>query len=87
MKIDAVKLGLATAIIFALIWVICSVLVVSIPGAMMQVSGHMLHADLSGFGWSMHWGGFFFGLVLWSVLVGLIVWAVAGLYNRLTGMT
>ncbi|MDA1324016.1 MAG: DUF5676 family membrane protein [Proteobacteria bacterium] len=87
MKIDAGKLGLATAIIFALIWVICSVLVVSIPGAMMQVSGHMLHADLSGLGWSMHWGGFFFGLVLWSALAGLIVWAVAGLYNRLTGTT
>jgi hypothetical protein len=84
MKIDAIKLGIATAIVFAIIWVICSALVVLMPGAMMQMSGHMLHADLSGLGWSMHWGGFFFGLILWSVIPGLLVWAIAAFYNRLS---
>jgi hypothetical protein len=84
MKIDAFKLGLATAIVFAVIWVICSLLVVLIPGLMMQMSGDMLHADLTGLDWTMHWGGFFSGLILWSVLPGLLVWAVAGLYNRLS---
>ena len=85
MKIVAVKLGAATAAVFAAIWVICSALVMLIPGPMMQMSGHMLHADLSGLGWSMHWSGFFVGLVLWSVIPGLLVWAVAGLYNRFSG--
>lgn len=85
MRIDAFKLGVATTTIFAAIWVICSALVVLIPGPMMQMSGHMLHADLSGLGWSMHWGGFFFGLMLWSLLPGLLVWAIAGLYNRFGG--
>ena len=85
MKINALKLGVATAIVFAVVWVICSLLVVAIPGTMMQMSGHMLHADLSGLGWSMHWTGFFFGLVWWSLLPGLLVWAIAALYNRLSG--
>lgn len=85
MKIDAVKLGMATALVFAIIWVICSALVTFIPGAMMQMSGHMLHADLSGLRWSMHWTGFFYGLVWWSILPGILVWAIAAVYNRFVG--
>jgi len=83
MKLDAMKLGLATVIVFAAIWIVCSLLVVALPGAMMQMSGHMLHSDLSGYGWSMHWGGFLVGGILWSVLGGLLVWAVVAVYNRM----
>lgn len=83
MKLDAAKLSLATAIVFAVVWVICSVLVVLIPGAMMQMSGHMLHADFGNLGWSMSWVGFFTGLIMWSVLPALLVWATCALYNRL----
>jgi hypothetical protein len=85
MKLDALKLGIATAIVFALFWVVCSILVVLIPIAMMQMSGHMIHADLGAMGWSMHWTGFVIGLVLWSMISGLLVWAIAGIYNRLVG--
>jgi len=83
MKLDAFKLGLATAIVFAIFWVICSLLVVTVPGAMMGMSGHMLHADLGAVNWTLHWTGFFIGLVAWSVLAGLTVWAVAAVYNAL----
>ena len=83
MRPDGVKLGLATGLVFAGVWIICSVLVVIIPSPMMSMSGHMLHADLQGIGWTMHWTGFITGLVLWSVLGGLLVWAVVALYNRL----
>jgi hypothetical protein len=83
MKLDAVKLGVATAIVFAVIWVICSILVVLSPGPMMQKSGHMLHADLGNQGWSMHWTGFFVGLVLWTLLPALLVWTIAAVYDRL----
>lgn len=83
MKLDAVKLGVATAIVFAVIWVVCSLLVILMPGPMMQMSGHMLHADLGSQGWSMHWTGFFTGLVLWALLPALLVWAIAALYGRL----
>jgi hypothetical protein len=83
MKLDALKLGYATAIVFAVVWVICSLLVVALPGGMMQMSGHMIHADLGGAGWTLHWTGFFVGLVAWSVLPGALVWAIAAVYNRL----
>jgi len=83
MKLDAVKLGVATAIVFAIIWLICSILVVLIPSPMMQMSGQMLHADFGNQGWSMHWAGFFTGLILWSLVPALLAWAIARLYNRL----
>lgn len=50
---------------------------------MMGMSGHMLHADLGSLNWNLHWTGFFVGLVAWSVLAGVIVWAVAAVYNAL----
>jgi hypothetical protein len=50
---------------------------------MMQMSGHMIHAELSNLNWAMHWTGFFIGLVAWSVLSGVLAWAVAAVYNRL----
>ena len=83
MKLEAAKLGFATAIVFAIVWVVCSILVVVSPGVMMQMSGHMIHAELSSLNWAMHWTGFFVGLVAWSVLSGLLAWAVAAVYNRL----
>jgi hypothetical protein len=84
MKLDAFKLGLATAIVLAAVWIICSILVLLVPGPMMQMGGHMLHAELDGYHWSMHWPGFLIGLILWSALSGLLVWAIAGFYNRLS---
>lgn len=39
MKIDSLKSGLATAIIFALAWVICSFFVSSMPLMMMHMTG------------------------------------------------
>lgn len=83
MKLDPNKLGIATVIVFAGIWVICSALIMLIPNAMMQMSGHMLHADLGTLSWTINWAGFVIGLILWSVLSGLLVWAIAVVYNRL----
>ena len=85
MKLDALKLGYATGIVFAVVWVICSIFVVVLPGAMMRMGGDMIHAELSGMQWSMHWTGFFVGLVLWTLLSALLAWAVASVYNRLVG--
>lgn len=85
MKLDAMKLGLATGIVFAAIWVLCSLLVVLLPGTTMQMSGHMIHANLGGMSWTMTGVGFVVGLVLWTILPTLLVWAIAGVYNRLVG--
>ncbi len=85
MKIDAIKLGLATAIVFAVFWAICSLLVFSMPMGMMQMSGHMVHAELGHMSWTLTWGGFVFGLLAWSIVAGFTVRAIAALYNRLLG--
>ena len=85
MKFNAPKLGLATAIVFAGVWVICSTMFVLVQDTMSRMSGYMLHADLGHMGWSIHWTGFFLGLILWTVLPAMFVWAIAALYNRLIG--
>ena len=83
MKLDANKLGLATAIIFGVTWTICSLFVIIAPGGMMQMSGHMVHSNFADMGWSLHWTGFLVGLVAWSFFSGLLVWAITATYNRL----
>jgi len=85
MKIDAIKFGLATAIIFAVFWVICSLFVYSMPMGMVQMSGHMVHADLGQMSWVLTWGGFIYGLLAWAIIAGITAWAIAALYNRLLG--
>ncbi len=85
MKLDAMKLGMATGIVFALIWALCSLLVALMPTAMMRMSGHMIHADLGGMNWTMTGTGLILGLILWTVLPAVLVWAVASVYNRLVG--
>lgn len=85
MKIDALKFGFATAIVFALAWLVCSLFVFSMPFGMMRMSGHMMHANLGHMSWALNWAGFIYGLVAWSLIAGFIAWAVASLYNRLVG--
>lgn len=85
MKIDAIKFGLATAIVIAVVWVICSLLVFSMPAGMMQMGGHMAHADFGQMAWTLTWIGFIIGLVAWSILAGIIAWAIAAVYNALVG--
>ena len=85
MKIDATKFGLATAIVFAVFWVICSTLVATMPIGMMQMSGHMVHADFGQMSWHLGWTGLIFGLVAWPVIAGATAWLIAAVYNRLLG--
>jgi len=85
MKIDAIKFGLAAAIVFAVFWVICSLSVLMMPGRMMQMTGHMVHANFGHMGWRITSFGFAYGLVAWSVIAGLVAAATAAVYNRLIG--
>lgn len=83
MKINATKMGVAAAITFAIVWVICSLLVWALPANMMIMSGHMVHGDLSAMTWHMSVGGVFIGFVIWSVVAGFIAWFIATVYNWL----
>lgn len=83
MKINASKLGIATATVFGVAWVICSLLVMGMPQAMMQMTGHMVHADFSDMNWQLNSSGLLVGLLAWSIGAGAIAGATAAVYNRL----
>ncbi|MFT4862527.1 MAG: hypothetical protein ACI95C_001748 [Pseudohongiellaceae bacterium] len=83
MKLDTIKIGYATALAFAIIWVICSLLVWGLPSMMLGMSGHMVHGDFSNMGWHMTSSGLLAGLFAWSISAGLIAALIANIYNRL----
>ncbi len=83
MKLNAAKFGLAWAITFGIFWLVCSLAVWLMPGAMMGISGHMIHGDLSAMNWHLSLAGAVAGLVAWSLLAGVTGWLVALVYNRL----
>ncbi len=85
MKCDANRLFVATAGAFAIIWIICSALVAILPGQMLGMSGHMIHADFAAMSWTLTWAGFVIGLVAWSVSAGITAWLIGTIYNKLLG--
>lgn len=84
MKINSLNFALASAITVAIVWIICSLLVWMMPGAMMDTTGSMVHMDISKFGWMLSLTGFFWGLIVWSFFAGIFAWLLAAIYNALT---
>ena len=84
MKINALNFGLASAITAAIVWIICSLIVWMMPGAMMTTTGNMVHMDMSKFGWILSPMGVIWGLVVWSLFAGIFAWLLATIYNLLT---
>jgi cell division protein FtsX len=87
MKINAFNFAAASATTAAILWLVCSLLVWTMPGAMMTTTGHMVHMDMSRFGWMLSPMGFIWGLVVWSVFAGVFAWLLAAIYNLLNGKT
>ena len=82
MKLHTNKLALTTAIVFSVLWVICSAFIVLIPDLSMSLTGTMFHANLSSMLWTLTWGGFFIGLIAWAVIGGISAWLIAFFYNH-----
>lgn len=85
MKLDAGKFGMAAAIVTAILWTICSAVVLTMPMGAIRMSGYMMHADVGPMTWAFSGPGFFVGLLVWAVSAGLVAWALAAVYNRLLG--
>lgn len=83
MTLQTTKFGVACALATAILWIICSLLVVLMPVAMMNLSGHMMHGDFSMWQWRMGMHGFFFGLIAWSLVAGVFGWLLTVIYNKL----
>ena len=83
MKLHALKFGFACAISAALLWILCSVLVMIMPSIMLSISGDMLHMQLQEMGWHITMIGIVKGLVAWSVSAGITGWFLSIIYNLL----
>lgn len=84
MKINSLNFSLASAITTAIVWTVCSLMVWMMPGAMMNTTGHMVHMDISKFGWMLSPVGFLWGLIVWGISAGIFAWLLAAIYNALT---
>ncbi len=49
----------------------------------MNTTGHMVHMNMSNFGWILSPIGFIWGLVVWSLAIGFFAWLMATIYNML----
>lgn len=83
MKLHACNFAISASLTSAIVWVVCSVLVLYLPQVTMMLSGDMMHMDTQEMMWSLTLSGFIKGLILWSVTVGVSAWIFAVIYNRL----
>lgn len=83
MKFHTCNFAIAAALTSAIIWIICSLLVLSLPQMTMMLSGDMMHMNTQDMMWTLTLTGFIKGLVLWSITIGLSAWIFAVLYNSL----
>jgi hypothetical protein len=54
MKLNEKAFAFASVITTAILWLVCSLLVMTMPDMSMQASGSMMHMDLSEMQWSMN---------------------------------
>lgn len=48
MKLNPIAFGTASAVFAGITWILCSAIVGMMPDPMMNMSGHMVHANLQG---------------------------------------
>tara|TARA_R110000824_G_scaffold401796_1_gene616747 strand:+ start:12716 stop:12970 length:255 start_codon:yes stop_codon:yes gene_type:complete len=83
MKLEPNKFGLAAALAFAVIWIVCSVIVMLMPDMSLMASGSMLHSNMDNWEWDINVAGILIGLILWSIMAGAIGWLFSAIYNKL----
>jgi len=83
MKIDAPKFGIACALSVSVLWLVCSILIMVMPSAMLSMSGDMLHMELVEMDWHLTLSGVINGLLGWFAAAGIGGWLLAVVYNRL----
>lgn len=84
MKINSLKFGLASAITAAVVWIICSLLVWTMPGAAMNMTTNLFHMEMGKSGFVLSPIGVIWGLIGWSLFAGIFAWILAAIYNVLT---
>ena len=82
MKLSPMALAIASAVAIAIIWTLCSLLVLTLPTMMSGMTGHMIHAHLESFTWMLTLTGYLIGLIAWSAWAAVTGWLIAVIYNK-----
>lgn len=85
MRIDTKFLGLATAFVVAATFTLCSLIVAIAPGALSAFVSYALHIDITGIARPITFASYLVGIVVVGVGSGVLVAAVAGIYNGFAG--
>lgn len=85
MRIDTKFLGLATAFVVAATFTLCSLIVAIAPGALSAFVSYALHIDITGIARPITFASYLVGIVVVGVVSGVLVAAVAGIYNGFAG--
>ena len=83
MKLSSIKFGLAAACAVGMTWILCSIMVLLLPSTSLNLGGYMIHVDLSNISWQMGYVGFLLGLILWTLMAGIIASLTAIIYNEI----
>ena len=83
MKLHARKLALATAVVAAVPYVACWLIVAALPAASTTMTENMLHMQLDHLAWKLTARSLIIGAVAWALSAGGAVWLVGMLYNRM----
>ena len=79
--LQPVRVGNASALVVAVLWVICSAVVLLIPGPATWITAQMLHVDPAMFQWQISAAGFAVGLLSWTALAWVIAASATAAYR------
>lgn len=83
MRLDANRLAASSGLTAAILWILCSSVVAVLPGPMMRMTGHMVHASLEELDWTLTFTGFFVGLIAWMIFAAVTGWLIGWMYSYL----
>jgi hypothetical protein len=85
MKLNVKAVAIAQGAVAGILFVLCRLVFTLAPDGTLAAMKYLLHTDWSGVAVPVTWGGFFLGLVVFTVFAALVGAAWASIYNRLAG--
>lgn len=82
MKLDVRAIAISEGLVMAAVFVICAFVIAVAPEQTAAATQYLFHIDLSSLVRPISWGGFFAGLVVFSVFMAAVAGLWGSIYNR-----
>lgn len=82
MKLDVRAIAISEGLVMAAVFVICAFVIAVAPEQTAAATQYLFHIDLSSLARPISWGGFFAGLVVFSVFMAAVAGLWGSIYNR-----